>query len=507
MLPTAAIIILQLGLLLSISTHAFLFISPRLQHHHSTILHAKSRRRDDNPNNRFLNEQKRETFDEFAKFHEAKWRASQISTLEISSDQVFLNFKPIDYTTNVQTSANGLEVIETFQWSNSTQVSRRTLDLTNSAIDIDSVDASYSLDASLPHWSDLPFNIVGSAASIKFGMEFCIATSHDSRVRSFVLYNLNDELSRITVCEEHRVANDSTTNNNININDIDEAKQDVDRFVNRLLGDNPLPPPPPPPQTPITADTPVEQRMAQLQQALAGKSASSSSSATQTTLQPAPMSLFGLVSGVWLGDVIVRNHLVRDNKGFASSGKNGFAEWITGVQKVALQWKWDFDQRILQRLTAGRSMGLALNSQVYRGTLVSSDLARGKSAMERLTHLDFEMGQYVAFLLGSTYIKVPRQLTLGQDLALPFNAEFSVFTMQQQEQQQQQNAESTPPDSANRLERLVARAKELEANGKSYSPEVYCSRLTRLYNTNGSLSQGTSSFFILNTKDLETSVL
>jgi hypothetical protein len=586
----------------------------------------------------FLSAQKLETVQEFAAYHDGTWRGTRVTSFGLTSDVAAgvvarkdaRCLKDADnsnnslYTTTVETrlESSGLQARETLEWRTSASsesqdsilpnVARRVLKMGES-VDIDSVDGSYSLDASLPFWNDVPSMITGlpEGTLVKFGIEHCIATSDHSRVRNMLLYDMTDQLCRVVVCDEERVITQTTDENSggdggntmsssksdfSSMNDADEleaASKDIDDLVGRLLGEQPSASSSsknkdsnnntgndiidativvgkgqvednakPKVKGPITADTPVEERMAQLNQAMGNSSGgkggggkggggeeSSSPLASTMSIQRAPMSLFSLVSGVWLGDAIVRNHFTpssnKKRKGFSLSSKttkpkpdegagmsDGFAEWVTGVQKVALFWKWDFADRIMERLTAGRSMGVQISPHMpttSRGILIMSDMARGQSPEDRLAYVDYDMGQYAAFLLGSVYMKAPRQLKQqlsgdndegGPQEVQPFYTEFAVFQKQQplsldgNSKVSSDAPSSDVNDNKTRLQELVAQAKAMEGimddnndnengnNGNGPEKEVsetHCSRLTRFYDSSGKLRQGTSAFFKLDT--------
>ena len=113
---------------------------------------------------------------------------------------------------------------ETLEWGSHPQVARRKLSLTDSRMDVDSVDASYSLDSTSTTEDDsggwLPPAIAGRLWGDNNGgddddttltcIEHCLATSDNSRARCFVFYDgsQDQQLARIVVCHEERVLKD-----------------------------------------------------------------------------------------------------------------------------------------------------------------------------------------------------------------------------------------------------------------------------------------------------------
>jgi hypothetical protein len=86
-------------------------------------------------------------------------------------------------------------------------------------------------------------------------------------------------------------------------------------------------------------------------------------------------------------------------------------------------------------------------------------------------YIDFDNGAYCGFTFGSVFVKAPRFLTSQrQGSALPMLTEFALF--------QKPEADDDEKDS----------------DGHD---GICCSRISRLYNDDGSLKQGCTSFFVL----------
>jgi len=113
--------------------------------------------------------------------------------------------------------------------------------------------------------------------------------------------------------------------------------------------------------------------------------------AAPTRMERHSLGMFGLASGVWLGDTFVREAIPtslsraralrddrrRNKKGLGGKegatgtntpkkggrdsddaiGEDRFATWNVGVQKVALRFDWDYREGISQSYTYGRVMG------------------------------------------------------------------------------------------------------------------------------------------------------
>lgn len=115
------------------------------------------------------------------------------------------------YKSHVRTiiEKDGLKMKETFEWSESSSenedntsdfIKIKSIQLAESA-DVDSVDGSYSIDIPL---LDLPPIISGTNMLVKFGIEHSLAISDNDRARCFLLYGMDDQLSRIVICNERK---------------------------------------------------------------------------------------------------------------------------------------------------------------------------------------------------------------------------------------------------------------------------------------------------------------
>jgi len=350
---------------------------------------------------------------------------------------------------------------------------------------VDAEDGSYSTDVAL---LDLPSAISGSKALVKFAIENCIAISDDERVRVFLLYGIDDLLSRVVICDEKREEEDPKgeiggTN--------DEGMPSGDRSPSFDV------------RNPITASTSIDERMERLQEAFAGsKQEGGSVNSPASQYERYSMDLYGLSIGAWLGDTIVRDMGTdgspssadkgnQSNKGFGSPQSrpkkkkksngadfgSGFAEWNLGVQKVSMVFKWDFEETVRQVLHFGRSIGAATGPvpTSSMGTVNDELMSRRLPKEERMAYIDYDMSRYAGFIVGEKYIKCPRYLSFAQAESFPFFTELSVFLREKKDEND-----------------LI-----IELGDEDELPDAFCSRMSRLYDKDGNFLQGSTSFFML----------
>jgi len=227
------------------------------------------------------------------------------------------------------------------------------------------------------------------------------------------------------------------------------------------------------------------------------------------TMERFSLGMFGLTSGVWLGDTFIRENIplslqrAREsrsgrNKGFdlkkkqSDSGtgidEDRFANWSLGVQKVALRFEWDYSDSISQSYTYGKVMGTATSLSSMAniksdGIIVVNESRPTKKREERRVIFDMDGGAYVSGLLGACYFRAPRYMSFSQSRSYSADAyltEFMVFF------RPALDASSSASDSS------FIGVKDSDV------PEYYCSRSCRLYNANnGLLQQGSTAFFSL----------
>lgn len=380
---------------------------------------------------------------------------------------------------------------------------RRKIALSNCNMDVDSVDASYSLDVTLP---DFPSALAGTQKLQYFGIEHCLATSDNERARCFAFYGTDEQLSRIVLCHEERVGAESsgppppppTDRYQLTARDLIEMRSDIDRIVDRITGGN---------STLLSArdsTANVNGRSFLSSQSeldplnrFQAPTTGESSAVSATPLARYNIGLLEISAGVWHGDAVIRDvpmvlsapKLQKSFGGSASSGAQQpppseripFGSWTVGVQKLAWRWMWNFGEEIRQVIDAGRSMGAELSrplgSSMAGSICANEGLSSRIPKSERVVYIDWE-GDNVGFLYGCVSIQVPRFLKFDSTRRVrPFYTEFSVF----------QSADGEPrPAVGNDI-----------SDVERQLPEVICSKISRVYNYEGKLKQGVTSFFSL----------
>jgi hypothetical protein len=416
-------------------------------------------------------------------FHEGVWKGKAVSfavTSDVAAGIVQRKASPT-YTSTIRFGVNlqkrHFTMTEDFQWE-SGELSTRKVSLTDSHMDVDDVDGSYSLDATLP---DFPATLIGTDKLQGFVIEHCIATSDHTRSRCLAFYGVDQQLMRVVVADEDRISNDSTIKDKmtgkLTPQDLMEMKGDVDRLVEKLTRN-------------MNGTTSVSTEDAYPQ--------TSTKSMEQTTgtqpYEPHLVSLLELSSGVWLGDSVIRDlpqvpiSPLQRGKGFGTSRESAtnevipFAGWSQGVQKVAWRWMWNFGEEIRQVNDFGKALGAsiadALKSDLAGTVCVNEGLSRRIPKEERMVYIDWT-GDNVGFLVGSKSIQVPRFLNFDRTRQIrPFYTEFCCY---------QKAALSTREDAA---EEIVL-------------PNIVCSKISRVYNYEGRLKQGCTSFYSLKRFGLE----
>lgn len=429
-------------------------------------------------------------------FHEGQWEGSakSFTVLPDTAAGVIGRKNSPDYTVSVKLGLDAnrdYSITETFNWDD--KISSRSLSLNECNVDVDSVDASYSLDSTLP---DLPSEISGTDKLTQFAIEHCIAASEDRRTRCFLLYGVEKNLQRIIVCQEQRTKGDDVTTANeesasanpnpsqLTARDLLEMQNDVDRLVEKLTGnveDGSI--------TTSSISEPKESPMEKLGQSM------SSSDGSQPLISH-DMSLLELSSGVWLGDAIIRDiPTVSESpsprgrgKGFGSSSSSNVSSdegrawgtWNVGVQKIAWRWMWNFGDEIRQVIDVGKAMGAALVSSASKSlsgsVCVNESLSRRIPKDERMVYVDWT-GDMVGIVAGPISLQAPRYLNFDQEgnkmSEKPFVTELTLY----------QSATTQQDASGDDLESLPS------------LPDLYCSKISRVYNFEGKLKQGISSFY------------
>ncbi|KAL3940382.1 MAG: hypothetical protein SGBAC_005085 [Bacillariaceae sp.] len=429
-------------------------------------------------------------------FHEGQWEGTATSfsiTPDVAAGIVKRETSPkFKVAVKLGLDENRqFSLTETFEWEG--KLSARSLVLNDCNMDVDSVDASYSLDSSLP---DFPAEIAGTDKLNQFAVEHCIAASDDRRTKCFAFYGVDQSLQRIVVTNENRIndktppasTNGSSTNGSstngapqndqLTARDLFEMESDIDRLVDKIAGQ--MDGSPPSSSSTPAASNPLEQL---------GKSLSSKDGAIG--LSAHAITLLELSSGIWLGDAIIRDMPTVPaspggrGKGFGSletptsdTSKPAFGSWEVGVQKLAWRWMWNFGEEIRQVLDIGKAMGASLTKTMTKSlggnVYVNEGLSRRVPKEKRMVYIDWS-GDIVGFLSGSVSIQVPRYLNFDKDATKdpnkPFFTEFCLY----------QSTDDGPIE--------IAEAENAKL------PEICCSKLSRVYNYAGQLKQGVSSFY------------
>eukprot|EP00804_Cyclotella_cryptica_P007249 CCRYP_017872-RB/>CCRYP_017872-RB protein AED:0.01 eAED:0.01 QI:49/1/1/1/1/1/2/538/616 len=326
-------------------------------------------------------------------------------------------------------------------------------------VDVDSVDGSYSLDdavssdkSSSPHLPLFPPSLLAglNPSDVKFLVEHTIAVSDLERCRCFLLYGDADSDG-----DESKNADDGDDEDSVKHNyrlvgvvlAEESKKMPTQQKIENSLDDSsslttsksdPLPSPP---LGMLRADADEninQEKMDQLFQAITKHnkrvmSGSGGIDIDKPTMKRHSPGMFGICSGVYLGDTFIREPIptrssLRSNKGFGrraedKSNKSGeddedrFATWQVGVQKSTLQFQWDYSMNVVQTGTYGKSIG-TMNSlsctALYKsvGTVVVNEGRATKSREQRrvVWYMD---GSYIAGLIGTGYFRVRTIFLLG----------------------------------------------------------------------------------------------
>lgn len=442
-----------------------------------------------------LSEQKSDALRSMSGFHDGTWicEAGAISS-DVSGGYVK---RSPPFKTSISTrlglstdnKSEALKLIETMSWEQNRKNDEIASDdtffgrscLLGSLADIDSVDGSYSLHDFMKG-DTITFDISSSASCalpesismvdpkrVTSVIENCLVATQTERVRCFMIYgknsmtletkgdedNLNEQrLLRTVISHEKKIVQDNDS--------LDDIVQDMDNHADKLAS------------------------------VMAGKSDDLGQNIKY------PITMMTLSLGPWLGDIIIRdksyNSLLPTSKeknksmGFGSQpkkknrqkgaySKGGFGEWVLGVQKLTMTFKYDFDCNVRQVFNYGKSMGVYEEGWPQSSGIVYDDrMSRRIKAEDRSMYIDYDNGAYCGFVFGSVYAKASRFLTYQrQGSALPMLSEFALF---QRPEDQDNDASGAPKD-------------------------ICCSRITRLYNDDGTLKQGSTSFFLLKPMDQE----
>lgn len=506
-----------------------------------------------------------------ADYHEGEWKGRARSftiTPDVAAGVVQRKLSP-EYTVAVKlttpsasidpSTTGTITLSETVSWGDN--FSHRSIPLFTSSgvssssstssvvgdLDVDDVDASYSLDLTQP--TDFPSVLSGLSGKsgshtkrLKFVVEHCIAAGQDRRCRCFAIYGEDESLLRVVISNETRVKrvgddasgrkNDnslddgkigSKTNDMLTINDIIEMENDVDRLVDKIaaqmdqtspenkVDDNEDP------NVDIDDGSSYSVPTEASRLDMIGKSVASNAETAQD-LSPYDISLLEVTNGVWLGDMIIRESpnvaasppTGGPGKGFGQKSSSSssappsstsdestrsLAEWDSGVQKVTWRWMWNFEEEIRQVVDAGKSLGSSMDDFMKKSlpgnVCVDESFSRRKPKDERMVYIDWGQDS-VGFLLGSFFVRLPRYVnfdpsaTTSRAVAVlkPFFTEFGIF-------------QNGSPQNGVNSDGVV------DVREKSNVDKIFCSKIGRLYNFEGRLKQGCTSFYTFNRFDVD----
>lgn len=480
----------------------------------------------------------------------------------------------IDMGELMNNNQKGLRLVESIQFEQSTLPFVRSISL-GSNVDVDSVDSSYSLDDVLPPATNaedddytplplLPTSLLNGIdpIAVEFIVEHTLAVSELERSRCFLLYGCINDASDNSSDKEPTMEDDdfailaarTAAENSKRKRGNDQALKDDRsyRLIGLILADEKK-------VMPVQADADAdaqadttrtsllksdkeseseapspldfleikgqnddveeEDKMERLMKSLENHNkrvtdeGMGTSDQTDSEMQLYNVGMFGLTSGVWLGDAFIRESIVpsklqqTSSKGFGKKEEtkrnddkeDRFATWSLGVQKATMQFEWDYGTSIAQRCNWGRCMGTAtsLSSMANirsEGLIVVNEARRMKKREEKRVIFDFDGGNYLAGLIGSCYFRAPRYMTFSQQSQSirrePYLTEYMIFF--------RPKSDELSPSAA------TTSLGSIEADSDSV-PEYYCSRTSRLYNSqDGSLMQGSTAFFALQQPQMET---
>ena len=432
-----------------------------------------------------LQKQKSDALRSISEYHDGVWINDEGAISFDSSGGSKMRSSPFKTSSSTRLglsadAGEALKMVETVEWGEGMIFGRSSV-LGNLA-DVDSVDGSYSLHSIIERESGddvvdtvsscaLPQSISGiDPCRISTVIESCLIATETERVRCFMLYgksamsistsNDGDEDSM----EEQRLLRIVISHERKETDGNDDFKSIIDDAVGN-----------------------AENRMDKLASAMSGEDLGENIKH--------PINMMSLSMGPWLGDIVIRdksfNSLLPKSKkdgapkkGFGTAKKqtppkrmgheSGFGEWVLGVQKVAMTFKYDFDCNCRQVFDYGKSIGVYVEGfpQQSTGVIYDEGMSRRIKPEDRSMYIDFDNGAYCGFSYGSVFIKAPRFLTSQrQGSALPMLTEFAIF-------------QKPEPESGEELD-------------ESKVDDICCSRISRLYNDDGSLKQGCTSFFVL----------
>ena len=338
-----------------------------------------------------------EAMDALQDFHVGTWQSTGAFSFTVSNDVaagVLDRFTSASYTCPVKFQRNGNSVVLSEIYFMDADGStgdmdrtreeveyERTIVLSNSNFDIDSVDGSYSLDGlSLPIRQVLGLSTITTC----FGIEHCIAVNDDARARCFLLYSMETEqLCRIVVCHETRMS------------------EEMDPVVN-------IPE--------------LRKYNISLLELCSGVWRGDAVIRDVFTVQMSPISESRKGFGV-------RPSTTHKTKA-AGNDAPPLCSWTLGVQKINRRLEWNFEDEIRQVNELGRGMGAPMENTLATlnrfGAVCSGGPSRRTPPSDRIVYVDWE--DAVGFLWGSVALYAPRFRKFDFSRRIrPFYTEFAVF--------------------------------------------------------------------------------
>jgi len=402
--------------------------------------------------------------------------------------------------------------------------------------DVDSLDGSYSLDVTadpVPSSDDdddgdlrlplLPSELLGpkiDPSAVTFIVEHTLAVSGKERCRCFLVYGDDEILG----------GEEDTTRRLIGVVLLEENKVVIE--------------PEKPAAAPSKPSEPLDfievkadgngNDMNRVYEALERNAEAKNDEEKNNVFERYSPGLFGLTSAPWLGDAVVRDRIVPKSseeggggrgfgpvvekkggkkKGGDDSGEESFAAWSLGVQKVALQYKWNYADRVDQLYTYGNSMGPSVRPCTATtrgdGTVALDETGRQRPGRkttkrnegeEKMVVLDMNGGAYVTALIGSRYFRAPRYISLSKSRnydAEPLVTEVILFQRPNRERRSSSEdpADLLPVSEVDGGDAFIL-DDDVDMMDAPEPEERVCSSMTRLYDGNdGRFIQGCTSFF------------
>jgi hypothetical protein len=187
-----------------------------------------------------------------------------------------------------------------------------------------------------------------------------------------------------------------------------------------------------------------------------------------------------------------------DKNSWKSKAARRLGSWSVGVQKIAWRWMWNFGEEIRQVIDVGKALGTPLEAPVIKSVAgsvcVDESLSRRIAKDERMVYIDWPQNDSVGFLSGPFLVQLPRYINFdpsaasaSRTLNKPFMTEFCIF--QKSQTVNEANGKGIQASHSDPMMSLDTNIADL--------PEIVCSKMNRLYNFEGRLKQGFSSFYTL----------